>query len=288
MCCASCLVPSVVVTSAWVSPRVNSAEPWVRGSRLDLAGDGADLVGGAAVDAAAGVEHQLAQVLLLGLAEDLLDLGLALGELGLERLDGLGLGLVERRVALELLADGHGRLDLALARAPTRALRAPDRRPAAMNSRFGLPTAARSFSCRSMSGCAALCANISASTMTSSATCCAPPSTITMASRLAATIRSSSEVSRWATVGLTTNSPSMRPTRTPANGPAQGMSDRCSAAEAPVMASTSVRFSRSVESTVAMTCVSKRHPFGKSGRHGRSMRREVSTSVSVRRPSRLK
>jgi hypothetical protein len=34
MCCASCLVPSVVVTSAWVSPRVNSAEPCVRGSRL--------------------------------------------------------------------------------------------------------------------------------------------------------------------------------------------------------------------------------------------------------------
>ena len=31
MCCASWLVPSVVVTSAWVSPRVNSAEPCVRG-----------------------------------------------------------------------------------------------------------------------------------------------------------------------------------------------------------------------------------------------------------------
>ena len=32
MICASRPVPSVVTTSAWVSPRVNSAEPCVRGS----------------------------------------------------------------------------------------------------------------------------------------------------------------------------------------------------------------------------------------------------------------
>ena len=156
------------------------------------------------------------------------------------------------------------------------------------NSRFGLPTAARSFSCRSMSGWAALWANMSASISTSSATSAPLPSTMTMASRLAATNRSSSDSSRWAKVGLTTNWPPIRPTRTPANGPAQGMSERCSAIDAPVMASTSVGFSRSAESTVAMTWVSKRQPLGNSGRQGRSMRREVSTSSSVRRPSRLK
>ncbi len=54
------------------------------------------------------------------------------------------------------------------------------------------------------------------------------------------------------------------------------------------MANTSVGFSRSVDKTMAMTWVSKRHPLGKSGRQGRSMIREVSTSVSVSRPSRLK
>ena len=32
MYCSSSPVPSVETTSAWVSPRVNSAEPWVRGS----------------------------------------------------------------------------------------------------------------------------------------------------------------------------------------------------------------------------------------------------------------
>ena len=31
MNCSSSLVPSVATTIAWVSPRVNSAEPWVRG-----------------------------------------------------------------------------------------------------------------------------------------------------------------------------------------------------------------------------------------------------------------
>jgi hypothetical protein len=34
MRCASRSVPSVATTSACVSPRVNSAEPWVRGSTL--------------------------------------------------------------------------------------------------------------------------------------------------------------------------------------------------------------------------------------------------------------
>ncbi len=157
-----------------------------------------------------------------------------------------------------------------------------------MNSRLGLPTAARSLSCRSISGCAALCANINASIIASSLTSAPPPSTMTIASRLAATMRSRSDFSRCAKVGLMTSSPPMRPTRTPAYGPAQGMSLRCSAHEAPVIASTSDAFSRSVETTIAITCESKRQPLGNSGRDGRSMRREVNTSTSVIRPSRLK
>ena len=36
MICASRVVPSVVTTSAWVSPRVKSAEPCVRGSTPTL------------------------------------------------------------------------------------------------------------------------------------------------------------------------------------------------------------------------------------------------------------
>jgi hypothetical protein len=66
------------------------------------------------------------------------------------------------------------------------------------------------------------------------------------------------------------------------------MSERCSAVDAPVIASTSDAFSRSVDTTIAITCVSKRQPLGNRGRDGRSMSREVNTSTSVIRPSRLK
>ena len=67
-----------------------------------------------------------------------------------------------------------------------------------------------------------------------------------------------------------------------------GISDSASAAEAPVMARTSVSFWVSADSTSAMICVSWRHPEGNSGRIGRSMTRLVSTSFSAGLPSRLK
>ena len=52
------------------------------------------------------------------------------------------------------------------------------------------------------------------------------------------------------------------------------------------MAMTSGSMSRSADITVAMTCTAFMKPFGKSGRMGRSMRREVSVSLSLGRPSR--
>ena len=76
--------------------------------------------------------------------------------------------------------------------------------------------------------------------------------------------------------------------RTPAIVRVNGMLESASAADAPVMASTSESFSESAESTSAMICVSLRQPAGKSGRIGRSISRLVSTSFSVGLPSRLK
>ncbi len=92
--------------------------------------------------------------------------------------------------------------------------------------------------------------------MTLSDTSLAPPSTITMASRDAAMMTSRSASARWASVGFATNWPPTRPTRTPAIGPLNGMSEIWSAADAPVSARTSVSFSWSKERTVAMICVS--------------------------------
>ena len=67
-----------------------------------------------------------------------------------------------------------------------------------------------------------------------------------------------------------------------------GISASVSAAEAPVIASTSASFCLSADRTSAMICVSWRQPAGKSGRMGRSIMREVSTSLSAILPSRLK
>ena len=61
-----------------------------------------------------------------------------------------------------------------------------------------------------------------------------------------------------------------------------------SAADAPMSAGMSPSISGLSESTVAITCTSFLNSSGNSGRTGRSMRREVSVSFSVGRPSRLK
>ncbi len=66
------------------------------------------------------------------------------------------------------------------------------------------------------------------------------------------------------------------------------MPDRQSAADAPLMASTSGSFSWSPEITRQMTWTSFRKPSGKSGRIGRSISREVSVSFLTGAPSRLK
>ena len=83
-----------------------------------LAGDLPDVLGGPPVDASAGVQHQLAQVLLLGRLEDLFDLGLALGKFSLGRFHDLDPRRIQGRIALQLLADGHGGFDLGLGQLP--------------------------------------------------------------------------------------------------------------------------------------------------------------------------
>ena len=66
------------------------------------------------------------------------------------------------------------------------------------------------------------------------------------------------------------------------------MPESVSAAELAISATMSGSFSMSWERTVATTWVSFLKPPANSGLIGRSMRREVSVSFSVGRPSRLK
>ncbi len=64
MRCASSVVPSVAETSAWVSPRVKSAEPCTRGRTPVSIVICADLVEGAVIGADAVVENLLAEDVL--------------------------------------------------------------------------------------------------------------------------------------------------------------------------------------------------------------------------------
>ena len=88
--------------------------------------------------------------------------------------------------------------------------------------------------------------------------------------------------------GFSTSSPPNRPTRTAPTGPRKGSGETVSAAEAPLMASTSWACSPSTERTVPMTWTSLRKPFGQSGRIGRSTMRAFRVAFSEARPSRLK
>ena len=116
----------------------------------------------------------------------------------------------------------------------------------------------------------------------------ASPSTITMVFSFPETIISISDSSICVRVGFTTNSPLIRPTRTVAIGPLNGISEIISAADAPTPANVSAIFSPSLDKTVMITCVSFLNDFGKSGRIGRSVNRLVNISCSEGRASRLK
>ena len=108
-----------------------------------------------------------------------------------------------------------------------------------------------------------------------------------MTSSSAATVRCRSLFARCSAVGQTTISPSTSPTLTPAIGPFQGISEMVSASETPHMPAISGGQSASTDMTVMTTEQSLRMSLGKSGRMGRSTRRELRIALSEGRASRL-
>ena len=92
---------------------------------------------------------------------------------------------------------------------------------------------------------------------------------------------------RCALSGLMTYSPSTSPTCTEPVGPAQGISEILKAMELPIIAKGSGGMLGSTESAVAMTTTSLYSPFGKRGRIGLSIRREVRIPLSLALPSRF-
>ncbi len=76
--------------------------------------------------------------------------------------------------------------------------------------------------------------------------------------------------------------------RTAPMGPSKGMPEIISAAEAALIARMSCGFSWSALKIVPTTWTSLRKPFGKDGRSGRSMSRQIKIAWSESFPSRRK
>ena len=81
--------------------------------------------------------------------------------------------------------------------------------------------------------------------------------------------------------------PSTRPTKTPATGPPNGISDMASATPVPIIAAISGELSISTDITVATMLTSFLKSFGKSGLMGRSITRDVKIAFSLGFPSLL-
>ena len=223
-------------------------------ARLDP--DRADLVELAAIEPYAALQDFVSQDLFLEVLEDLLRFGLALGLAFGQAGDEIGEDLVDAPVVVELVPDAHGVGERTRAPCPRLRRRTPWSISFLVTWSFGLPASLASASMPPTIALIAAWAAFSASTTWVSVTCLAPASTMTRPSMVPATTRSIRLCLRSAKLGLMTYLPSTRPTRTPAIVFWKGISDSARAAEAPVMASTSVSFSESADSTSAMICVS--------------------------------
>ena len=152
---------------------------------------------------------------------------------------------------------------------------------------FSLPTSAVIVSWNATIFLISSCPNKIASSITSSGSSFAPASTIITASFEPATVKFRSDFSLCSTVGFTTNFLSIRPIRTPAIGPLNGISDTHNAQDAPIIAANSGALSCSKLKTVAIICTSFRKPSGNNGRIGRSINLAHKIPDSCGLPSRL-
>ena len=290
MNCSSSPVPSVATTSAWVSPRVNSAEPWVRGSTPTSRDDLAHGLEVAAVDALAGVENVPAH------------------DLGFELLEHAG----DRAACRISVSAPSGKkcaitFSLTAATASWRSCLSHDRIGGAQvllgeaedfllerlvvgdgESRGSLAAFSASLMIASITGWKWRWPNITAPSMISSDSSLASDSTIITASWVPATTRSS-----WLSGHLVERRIEHVFVVDEADA---GAADRAHERRAGQRQRGGGRDHRHDVGIVLQVVRqrgddhlrSQRQPSANSGRIGRSIRREVSVSFSVGRPSRLK
>ena len=205
---ASRVVPRVVVTMAWVSPRVNSAEPWVRGSsftRLEMSRTTAGPRPSMRLSPAR-IEPRTMDFSSFSNAPRTADSGrrpssspasasIAAPRASLTRI---------RRSILSTTRYASSMLDCAFARTASDSASSAG---GGLHSHLGFPASAASASIASIARCICLWPNITALSITDSGSTFASDSTISTAFLVPATTRSRCDFAACPKVGLSTNSP---------------------------------------------------------------------------------
>ena len=238
MRCSSSEVPSVTTARLWVSPRVNSAEPCVRGSTPT-----SQVIGRMSAGPRPSAREPFSRIMLRTSVYS------SEWKISLTCRSRFGSSDLSFSTASFLIASNFSwRADLFGMKMASRICLATRSRtcffsPSSMCSsgtvRFVLPTLACSSRILATIRLISAWAASIAPSITDSGCSLAPPSTIITASAVPATMRCRSLFSSVARSGLITNWPSTRPTFTPATGPRKGMFDTDSAADAAVMPMTS-------------------------------------------------
>ena len=216
--CSSDPVPKVVTARAWVSPRVNKADPWVRGNIFTshvIGRMSAGLRPSTRRFSRTTIERRVWLVRSSKTASTSFSRP-AYSSARTVFTSSFTVAIAAARSCLAI-TDKAAR-SLSAARSRTRSIRTVSG-GTATRSRFCLPATRAISSWTSRTGLTAYWARNNASSMSSSDTIRPPPSTMAMVSRPAATKRLMSLVSNWLCRGFTTRVPPSRPMRTPAIGP---------------------------------------------------------------------
>ena len=283
---ASLTVPSVQTVSTWVWPRVNMPEPWTRGSSPTSAASGriSSIPRPSTRFCSSSSQRRTTNFWSLYIASSMtaaLDLSSLSNWAWTRSMTG-----ASRSSRTFLLSVSIANFTSSMANALICSKRSWGTSTDSKEN-LGLPISAWISLMRRTIRLISSWPLMIAWSIVSLSTSLAPASIMQMTSSLAATVRCRSLSARCSALGQTTISPSTRPTLTPAIGPFQGMSEMDSASETPHMPAISGGQSGSTDMTVMTTEQSLRMSLGKSGRMGRSTRRELRIALSEGRASRL-
>ncbi len=240
--CSSLTVPSVTDTSAWVWPRVNSAEPWVRGSTPTSQAIGRT-VSRSRPSTRSPCDSTCSRIVRYSISSITVATSFTLSGNSAASCSWIVAFSAPSACAR---SDFSGRFNASWTRASASSftrLTCSGAGSTLVHSILGWRISATSSSAASSSSRIPFCATSSAFTTSASVSSRAPPSTITIESRDPETMTSRSENSSCWNVGFRIHAPSTRPTRTAAIGPFQGTFEIIRAADAAVAPSTSASFS---------------------------------------------